>query len=263
MEIEVDPDWWKTLFDDIYLITDARSVDDERLTRREVDLICRLLDLRPEDRILDLCGGQGRHSIELCRQGFSNCTVLDFSPTLIRIGADRAKRMNYPIEFRQGDARRSGLPSGDFDHVLILGNSLGYSGDMGADLAMIAEARRLLAAEGRLLIDVTDGSAVKKHFRPNAWHEIGEDIVVCRQRELKPDIIRAREMVIHKGRGLLRDRTYGMRLYEPGSLRTLAADAGFGRIHLHEDFSPYDGDGDVGFMDHRMILTARKIGSGK
>ena len=23
MPIEVDPDWWKTLFDDVYLLTDA------------------------------------------------------------------------------------------------------------------------------------------------------------------------------------------------------------------------------------------------
>ena len=28
MSIEVEPDWWRTLFDDIYLITDARSVCD-------------------------------------------------------------------------------------------------------------------------------------------------------------------------------------------------------------------------------------------
>jgi D-alanine-D-alanine ligase len=258
MSIEVEPNWWKTLFDDIYLITDARSVGDERLTRREVDLICGLLALRPENRILDLCGGQGRHSIELCRRGFYNCAVLDFSPALIKIGADMAKRMDCKIEFRQGDARRSGFPSGSFDHVLILGNSLGYSGDMGADLEMLAEAHRLLAEGGRLLIDVTDGKAVKKNFKPNAWHEIGEDIVVCRQRELKAQMICAREMVIHKRRGLLRDRTYGMRLYESASLRALAADAGFGRIQIHEDFSPYDGDGDVGFMNHRMVLTAQK-----
>ena len=258
MRIEVDPDWWRTLFDDIYLITDARSVNDEHLTRREVDLICGLIDPRPEDRILDLCGGQGRHCIELYRRGFLNCTVLDFSPTLIRIGTHLAKRMNYAIEFHRGDARCTRLPPGSFNHVLILGNSLGYSGDMGADLAMIVEAHRLLAENGRLLIDVADGSAVKKNFRPNAWHEIGEDIVVCRQRELMPDRICAREMVLHKRRGLLRDRTYGMRLYESASLRALAADAGFGHIRVLEDFTPYDGDGDVGFMDHRMILTARK-----
>ena len=39
MTIIVDPDWWKTLFDDVYLLTDARSVCDLALTRREVDLI--------------------------------------------------------------------------------------------------------------------------------------------------------------------------------------------------------------------------------
>jgi D-alanine-D-alanine ligase len=130
---------------------------------------------------------------------------------------------------------------------------------MGADLEMLAEARRLLGEGGRLLVDVTDGSAVKKHFRPNAWHEIGEDIVVCRQRELKSHTICAREIVVHKHRGLLRDRTYGMHLYESASLRALAADAGFGRIQVLEDFSPYDGGGDVGFMDHRMVLTGQKI----
>ena len=258
MSIEFDPNWWKTLFDDIYLITDARSVGDERLTGREVDLIRRLLEPRHGDRILDLCGGQGRHSLELYRRGFAHCTVLDFSPTLIKIGADLARRMSCDIEFRQGDARRTGFPHGSFDHVLIMGNSLGYAGDMGADLEIIAEAHRLLAEEGRLLIDVTNGRAVKKHFRPNAWHEIGEDVVVCRQRELKPQMICAREMVIHKRRGLLRDRTYGMRLYEPSSLSALASDAGFDRIQVLENFSPYEGDGDVGFMDHRMILIAQK-----
>jgi D-alanine-D-alanine ligase len=43
MSIKADPDWWKTMFDDVYLLTDARSVCDEDITRREVDLICELL----------------------------------------------------------------------------------------------------------------------------------------------------------------------------------------------------------------------------
>ena len=37
--VEVNPEWWKTLFDDVYIITDARSVCDEELTCREVDFI--------------------------------------------------------------------------------------------------------------------------------------------------------------------------------------------------------------------------------
>ena len=47
MSFDVNPDWWKSLFDDIYLLTDARSVDDAEVTRREIDVICNLLPLQP------------------------------------------------------------------------------------------------------------------------------------------------------------------------------------------------------------------------
>ena len=68
---------------------------------------------------------------------------------------------------------------------------------------------------------------MRDHFNPNAWHEIAEDIVVCRQRELHEDMVRAREMVLDKRTGLVRDRNYGMRLYEGESLMDLVSDAGF------------------------------------
>ena len=89
--IQVDPDWWKALFDDIYLVTDARSVCNAELTRCEVKVIRKLLPIRPEDRILDLCGGHGRHSIELSRQGFRKITVVDYSESLLNIGAEEIK----------------------------------------------------------------------------------------------------------------------------------------------------------------------------
>jgi len=41
----VDPNWWKTLFDETYLITDGRTVCDDGLTCREVDFLERLLEL--------------------------------------------------------------------------------------------------------------------------------------------------------------------------------------------------------------------------
>jgi hypothetical protein len=90
MTIDVDPDWWKTLFDEVYLVTDARSVGDEAVTRQEIDIFTALLSLQPGDRILDLCGGHGRHALELCRRGFRDCTVLDYSQPLLDIGAGNA-----------------------------------------------------------------------------------------------------------------------------------------------------------------------------
>ena len=68
MTIRVEPDWWKAIFDEVYLLTDARSVCNDAITQREVDLVCELLPVQAEHRILDLCGGHGRHSLELNQQ---------------------------------------------------------------------------------------------------------------------------------------------------------------------------------------------------
>jgi hypothetical protein len=38
MTIDVDPEWWKTMFDESYLLSDARSVCDDEVTQREVNL---------------------------------------------------------------------------------------------------------------------------------------------------------------------------------------------------------------------------------
>ena len=259
MSIDVDKDWWKTLFDSIYLITDARTVGDEILTQQEVDLLCELIPLRPTHKILDLCGGQGRHSLDLGRRGFAHCTVFDYSDALLAEGARIAKQMNLNVDFVQGDARNIDMPSGRFHHVMILGNSLGYAGSGGDDLEIIKEAYRLLDRTGWIAVDVTDGRAVRDHFNPNAWHEIGEDVVVCRQRELHGDMIRAREMVLDKRSGLVRDQNYGMHLYDGESLTSVVSDAGFMNVRLYEDFAPYRGEGDVGFMDHRIMVTAQKL----
>jgi D-alanine-D-alanine ligase len=258
MPIQVDPDWWKSMFDDIYLLTDARTVEDDSLTRLEVDVVCELLPIDPGHKILDLCGGHGRHTLEFCRRGFTSCTLLDFSQTLIDIAKDRSLARDCRIELICADARRTELPPDSFDHILILGNSLGYVQEPDADNRIISEAHRLLKPGGWLLVDVVDGTAARKYFAPNAWHEIGEDIVVCRERELAAESIRARELVVSKRDGLIRDRTYGIRLYDSPGLSSLMASAGFKQARIHTDFSPHRFEGDYGFMNRRMLGVGQK-----
>ena len=258
MTIDVDPDWWKTLFDEVYLITDARSVDNDRVTRQEIDFFTALISLQPHERILDLCGGHGRHSMELYRRGFHNCTVLDFSQPLLNIGATNAARKRYAIRFMQGDARDTPLISGTFDHVLLLGNSLGYISEPDADLLILKESWRLLKPQGCLLLDVTDGESVQSGMSPLAWHQIGDDIIVCRQREVDNGIISAREMVLSKARGLIRDRTYRIRFYSANDLAALTGSAGFDDVQILPRTSAMKSTEDVGCMNHRLVITARK-----
>jgi len=258
MSIEVKSDWWKTLFDEVYLITDARSVCNAELTAREIDLICRLIPIQPGQNILDLCGGHGRHALELCRRGFAHCTVFDFSQTLLNIGARRASQSNLSVAFVQGDARNIQLPSAGYHHILILGNSIGYAAEPGDDLEIVREAHRLLVKGGWILIDVANGQAVQEHFSPSAWHETGDGVIVCRRRELQAGIMRAREMVLKKDSGLVRDQTYGIRLYTSEDLVRLVLAAGFDDVQVQRNFSSDQGNEDLGFMNHRMVVTARK-----
>ena len=256
--MDVPSDWWENMFDEVYLVTDARSVCDEEITRREVDLICSLIPLRCGDRILDLCGGHGRHSLELSSRGFKDCTVLDFSACLVERAKAQAAACGHSIECVRADARDTGLAPASFDHVLILGNSVGYIPGSIADRQILAEARRVLRSGGWLLIDVTDGEKVKSSFAPRAWHETGTDVVVCRERCLDGDILSAREMVLSKDMGIVRDCKYALRLYDGQSLEELVHQAGFQEIAIYRDFFPHQSKGDFGFMNCRMLAAGRK-----
>lgn len=259
MDINVDPEWWKTLFDEVYLLTDARSVCNEEITRLEVNVICDLLPIRTGDRILDLCGGHGRHSLELCERGFTSCTLLDYSECLIDCAIKQADKCNYSMDVVRADARNTGFPDDNFDHVFIMGNSLGYIQESDGDRQIVDEAFRVLCPGGWFLVDVADGDLARRSFNPGAWHEIGNDTVVCRQRELKSDRIRAREMVLSKKKGLIRDQNYAIRLYGSKTLSLLLEDAGFKNVSVRTGFSPHQSKDDYGFMNHRMLATGQKL----
>ena len=94
---DYDPTWWQHIFDETYLITDARTVCCPETTAAEINMVEATLGLRPDDRILDLCGGQGRHAIELHRRGYKKVTVVDYSQVLLRVGV-RQMRQESNVE---------------------------------------------------------------------------------------------------------------------------------------------------------------------
>jgi D-alanine-D-alanine ligase len=103
--IAVDPEWWKTLFDGLYLLTDAPFVCNPTLTKSEVDMLDRVLPLRPSWRILDFCGGQRRHALELAQRGYRFPVVLDYSKILLQHGRRAAAAAGLDVLFCQ-PARR-------------------------------------------------------------------------------------------------------------------------------------------------------------
>ncbi len=258
MSIHVDGNWWKDVFDEIYLLTDARSVCDEKLTCREVDFLEATLDLDKSASILDLCGGQGRHSLELSRRGYTNVAVLDYSGYLIDLGRKRAKEEGLNTIFIQGDARNTGLPRESLQFIIIMASSFGYFVNEDENKKILSESFRLLMPTGTLLLDLPDRDCVLQNFKPFSCHKVNEDITVSRERELGDDIIYSRETVMSQKGGCIRNSAYCTRLYSPEKISGLLYTAGFSSTTCQKDFMNRKSEDDYGCMTNRMIVTAKK-----
>jgi len=259
LEEYVQPDWWKHIFNSLYLKTDGDVVNDQEITRREVDLFTHILGLKPEDSILDLCCGHGRHSLELARRGFKNVEGLDISHYLIRRARLQAEREGLKVKFREGDARRLPYQADSFDVVMILGNSFGYFESIRDDLQVLKEVRRVLRPWGKILIDVADGSYLKENYQKRSWEWINKQMFVCRERSLSSDGQRliSREVIVNVRRGVIADQVYAIRLYNKEMLRQLLEKAGFTNIVFHGELSPDSKrNQDLGMMEKRIIVTA-------
>src|SRR6056300_1008408 len=64
LEQHLQPDWWKRIFNSMYLKTDSDVVDDSQITKTEVDLFQQILNVQDGNTLLDLACGQGRHLLE-------------------------------------------------------------------------------------------------------------------------------------------------------------------------------------------------------
>ncbi|MBN3039487.1 MAG: class I SAM-dependent methyltransferase [Candidatus Omnitrophica bacterium] len=256
--MKTDKDWWKHFFDHTYLLTDARSVCDHSLTRTEVDLVEKILRLKKDDRILDLCGGYGRHSLELARRGYHPPTVVDFSNHMIKFGKKIASEAGLEIKFLRRDARDCKLRPNSFSAVLVMANSFGYFEDERDNRRILKEAYRLLDKGGKLLLDLTDPEYLRRNLKPVSWHEANDDVIVYRRRELRGDLIKAREIVISRSRGLIRDGLYCERLYDRGKIERILKDIGFRNLSIRRELKLHKRKKDYGMMTARVFTTAKK-----
>jgi ubiquinone/menaquinone biosynthesis C-methylase UbiE len=178
-------------------------------------------------RILDLCCGQGRHSIELLKEHimipndiFVEIYGLDQSSFLIQLARDRcgtitarSEEMPSPlmeeeqedtagtnteekdkwstrrkIAFTVGDCRSIPFPDDYFDIVLVMGNSFGYFSSSDDDAKVLCEIRRVLVPQrGIVVLDLTDGDYMRNTFSPRSWEWIDNTTFVCRERQLSRD----------------------------------------------------------------------------
>ena len=259
LEDYLQPDWWRRIFNSMYLKTDADVVEDNKITAYELDLFTGILNLPKEAVILDLACGQGRHTLELARRGFKNVIGLDRSHYLIHKAKQNNTRENLNVIFKEGDARKLPFTTDTFDAVMILGNSFGYFENINDDIKILKEVFRVLKPGGKFLIDVADGKYLKDNFNPRSWEWLDKNHFVCRERSLASDKQRliSREVVSNIKKGVIVDQFYAERLYTKENLKDILQQAGFKNIHIHEEYTTQsEKDQDLGMMERRVILSS-------
>ncbi len=259
LEEYVKKDWWKRIFNAYYLKTDGDVVEDQRLTKAEVEFFSKIMDFKPDQHILDLCCGQGRHSIELAKIGLENIYGIDLSRYLILKAKSNAKKNGVLCKFREGDARRIPYPPDTFDCIMILGNSFGYFESINDDIRVLKEVFRVLKPWGKILIDITDGEYLKNNFQARSWEWIDKDLFVCRERTLSLDEQKliSREVITHVNKGVLVDQFYAERLYFKERISELLKNVGFTNITFHGTISPESQrHQDLGMMERRIVVSA-------
>ena len=262
LESHVRPEWWREIFDALYLKTDGDVFENEENTKADIEALIANVALTPSDHVLDLCCGQGRHAIELARRGFRNVTGVDVSPYLIDLARRRAAAAGIDATFLEGDARQCRLRDGEFDCVAILGNSFGYFDHADGDASLLRRAHKLLRPSGRLALDLVDGDWLRDNFEKRSWEWLEDRLLVCRERALSRigDRLITRETVIDADRGVMGDRFFAERLYSRSSITNLLAAVGFEAIRFDESVeSRSDRGTDLGMMARRFLVSSRAV----
>lgn len=251
-------DWWGTLFNSLYLKTDGDVVENSVNTKADVDLLIAALGIKKSDSLLDVCSGQGRHSLELASRGYKDIQGVDRSRYLIRLARKRNRDGGLGVQFSEGDARKMRIPTSSKDCVFLMGNSFGYFEREEDDIAVLKNVQRILKSQGKLLLDIVDGTWMSKNFEPRSWEWIDQIHFVNRERALAADGKRiiTREVVTNSNMGVIADQFYAERLYEYEEISGILRSLGFENVKKYSVVQSESTRGqDLGMMAHRMIIT--------
>ncbi|QVL57404.1 MAG: methyltransferase domain-containing protein [Simkaniaceae bacterium] len=261
LEKHLPREWWRDLFNSLYLKTDADVIENAENTKNDIDMLIKATGITPSQKILDLCCGQGRHTLELAKRGYSYVSGIDRSRYLIRLARKRGNSMGLSRipKFSEGDARKIRVSSNSLDLITIMGNSFGYFEHEDDDLKVLKEVNRALSSQGMIYLDVTNGEWVKQNYQPRSWEWIDQSLFVCRERHLSEDKKRliCREVIVEVEKGVIADQFYAERLFSYADLHQLLEKAGFETIEYLENVQSLSTrEQDLGMMAHRMILKA-------
>ena len=251
--------WYETFFDENYLKEYEKGLTLER-AQKEADFINSTLNLpqaAPDAtggaRILDLCCGHGRHTVELAAAGYS-MVGQDLSTTFLDLAKDAAAARNLQIQFIHADMRE--IPfEGELDAVINLFSAFGYFDDDAENQKVLDGVAKALKPGGKFLIDLLNTPRIIRDFLPQSWDELSDGTVVLTKRNYNILTGYNEECRIYIAPdGSKREIQLTLRLYFYPELTKMLNCADLTPIQV---FGDYDGS-EYTWDSRRMIVLAEK-----
>jgi SAM-dependent methyltransferase len=206
-------------------------------------------------RVLDLCCGVGRISLELARR---DCAVtgVDITKSYLDTAAEEAALENLDIEYVHADAREFRRPD-YFDLAVNLYISFGYFDDENDDLTVLRNACDSLK-DGRPLIIETLGKEIAvRDFTEADWFERAGWTVLTEYEAVDSWTRLKNRWILIKDDTRI-EKVFTQRLYAASELRQLMYEAGFATVEIYGDWDekPYDQNA------AKLIAVGRKNSGG-
>lgn len=240
--------WWETLFNDIYLSAFVPFYTNSQ-TKQEVKFVKDYFD--PKRKILDMACGNGRHSLQLAKEGF-NVVGVDYSKVLIDEAQKNAKESGLEIKFIKGDMRNPKVAQ-KFDGAIILGDSFGYFSDQDNE-KVIKGMAKIIKKSGYLIIDLPNTPGILRNVRERSKRKLPNGHMVAQHFFFDPEtfILTTRwEVVVNKKR---EEYEGTMRLYTLPEIKALLERNKFG---LKEVYGSFDKEW-YSINSPRTIIVAQK-----
>lgn len=220
-------------------------------TAEEITQLIELLKPEPGCRVLDMCCGPGRHSLELARRGF-RVTGVDRTEHYLEEARRRAAEESLDVEFIHSDARQFSRPE-SFDLALNLYTSFGYFDDPADQMRMLANLFAALKPDGKFVLDTMSKEVLARRFQERSWEE-HEGMILLEERRLFNDWaqIECRWIVLE---GQTRhEHVFRHWLYSAAEIKEIFRQTGFRDVAVFGNLNgePYDQNAT------RLIAMAQK-----
>jgi SAM-dependent methyltransferase len=238
--------WYKNWFGNEYLTVYAHR--DQKEARQLISLIRSYVDIKPKQKILDLCCGQGRHVLQLAKLGYRVYGV-DLSRTLLEVAKFKTNKWES-AHFIQADMRH--LPiSHAFDLLLNLFTSFGYFETDAENESVFHQFSQALKPQGTFVFDYFNASFVEKSLIPYQKERLN-GLLVEQERFIEGSRV---EKVIKLNReGEQSIFHESVKMYYPDQLCSMMKHAG---LDIKYIFGDYDGS-ELILSSPRVIMIGQR-----